>query len=70
MCDKEIRQDIRKKIVDLQRFDSSLGAVFRFLKMPSAQASMYHRIIKTMGMSQCSGGRGGFPVPAMNNHLR
>ena len=46
---KEISQDLRKKIVDLHKSGSSLGAISKCLKVPRSSVQTIVRTYNTMG---------------------
>ncbi|KAI5086232.1 hypothetical protein C0J45_23433, partial [Silurus meridionalis] len=55
---REIHQDIRKRIVDLHKYGSSLGTISRYLKVPHSSVQTIIRKYKKHGNVQplyCSG---------------
>ena len=56
---KEIRQDLRKKIVDLHKSGLSLGAIYKCLKVPRSSVKTIARKYKHHGTTQpsCHSGR-------------
>ena len=51
---KEISQDLRKKIVDVHKSGSSLGAIFKRLKVPRSSVQTIVRKYKHHGTTQQS----------------